>query len=91
MKRKHRSFPSQEPILRTEKQKIEVVLQGKQRYITIDHVKKILQYSTEVMGFSLGTEYLEIQGANLDCATYVSGAIGITGEIICIRFAKGGT
>ena len=89
MKRKHRSLPLQEPVLCAEKQKIEIILQGQQRYITIDHVKKILQYSTEVMIFSLGTECLEIQGVNLDCATYVSGAIGITGEIICIRFTKG--
>ncbi|MBQ8175342.1 MAG: YabP/YqfC family sporulation protein [Clostridia bacterium] len=78
---KKRVFSSSGELPITEREKIEIVRVGRDRRIVINGIKRILQYDRSCMAFSLGKERLEIHGEELDCISYISGAIGISGKI----------
>jgi hypothetical protein len=71
-----------------EKERIEISKTGERRSVLIEGVRRILLYGAEEMVFLMGKELLSIRGKELDCVTYVSGAMGIVGEIDTISFSK---
>lgn len=73
-----------------EREKIEITRQGARRSVIVEGIRQILLYGTEEMVFLMAKERLVICGKELDCVNYVSGAIGICGEITSIAFVQGG-
>lgn len=73
-----------------ENEKIEIVRKGKSRSVLIEGIRRILLYGTDEMAFSMPGGQLVIHGKGLDCISYVSGAIGITGEIASLSFEEAG-
>ena len=69
--------------------KIEVTGKDSGRSVLIENVKRILLYSQEEMQFLRADGLVSIRGKALDCISYASGAIGISGEIHEILFQKG--
>lgn len=69
-----------------ENEKIEIVRNRKSRTVLIEGIRQILLYGTDEMAFSISSGRLIIHGKGLDCVSYVSGAIGITGEISSLLF-----
>ena len=73
-----------------EKEKIEIVKKGKYRSVLIEGVRGILLYGTEEMAFSTSDGRVELLGRDMECTNYVSGAVGITGEISTLAFVTEG-
>lgn len=71
-----------------EKERIEISRTGERRSVLIEGVRRILLYGAEEMVFLMSGELLTVQGRELDCVTYVSGAMGIVGEIRTVSFSK---
>lgn len=69
-----------------EREKIEIVRVGGERQLIVNGITRILHYGTDKMILALGKERLEIMGEGLDCMTYVSGAIGIRGQVDRVVF-----
>ncbi len=82
------SLPADLPI--GEKERIEISKKGSLRTALIEGVHRILLYGAQKMIFSMSDGRIEVDGEALDCATYMSGAICITGEIKGISFYEGG-
>ena len=81
-----RMFVSDIPI--GERERIEITRRGGVRSILIEGIEGILLYGAEQMIFALKDGRLEIYGRELDCTTYISGAIGITGDILSLSFCE---
>lgn len=79
------SFVGQENPFR-EREKVEIVRVGRQRRAVLNGVTRILQYDNACMAFLLGKDRVELHGNGLSCVSYISGAIGIVGEIDRILF-----
>ena len=73
-----------------ESERIEITKRGGMRSILVEGIEGILLYGAEQMIFALKEGRLEIYGRELDCTTYVSGAIGITGDIRSLSFCGDG-
>lgn len=69
-----------------EKEKLEVVRAGKERRVTLNGVKRILQYDPACMRFSYGRQWVEIRGDGLCCTFYINGAVGVCGSVREIVF-----
>ena len=73
-----------------ENEKAEIVRIGIKRLIRIHGVKQVLDYSDKRIGLAMKKGRVNIEGEELSCITYVGGAIGIEGKIICISFSEDG-
>ena len=71
------------------RERIEILRVGEERQLVVNGVVRILQYGSEEMILALGKERLIIQGVDLDCMTYVSGAIGVRGIVTQLIFTRG--
>jgi hypothetical protein len=72
-----------------EQDRIEITRKGSTRLMLVEGVRQILLYGAEEMAFLLKKERLIVRGRDLDCVSYASGAIGITGEFSSVSFEEG--
>ena len=68
--------------------RIEMTRMGGGRLMLVEGVRQILLYGAEEMAFLMKKERLIVRGKNLDCVSYASGAIGITGEFFSVSFEE---
>lgn len=71
------------------REKIEIIRMGEERQLIVNGVVRILQYGSEEMILALMKDQLVIRGIELDCTTYVSGAIGVRGRVEQLIFTRG--
>ena len=71
------------------RERIEIIRAGEERQLIVNGVVRILQYGAEEMILALGKEELTIQGERLNCTTYVSGGIGVSGSVERLIFNRG--
>ena len=69
-----------------EAEKIEITGKGVRRKVVLEGVRRILQYGEEEIRLERADGCVAVHGRMLDCVSYVSGAIGISGEIEALVF-----
>lgn len=58
-------------------------------YVAVRGCREILGYTSERISLSLLRGALSVEGEDLVCVSYLSGAVGIEGRIGCVRFEEG--
>lgn len=88
MKRRRRHAP-REGLPLFEGARVEVVLHGRDKQLTVTGVVRILEYGEERMRFLMKKGELLLEGHDLACTLYTSGAIGIFGRLSTLSFLEG--
>ncbi len=84
---KKRLFAENEmPIIAYEK--IEITRIGRERHLIVNGIVHLLQYGSQEMILALKHGQLTIRGKDLNCTTYISGAMGVRGIVDELIFAR---
>ncbi len=57
--------------------------------LTVHGCRRIVDFSPEAIRLALKACTLLVRGRRLICTSYLAGAVGIEGEIVCVQFEDG--